>query len=483
MNCALGTQQLEWPSPSSACGVDRFGVNWEGRTILVVGLGKSGLAATTWLTQVGCRVRVTDLRDPEALQLPAAQLRQQGVEQLELGHHTRALLEGCEAVVVSPGVPESALPIRWACEMGLPIMSEVELAFQFCMSPIVAVTGTNGKSSVVTLIQKVLSAAGRPVVACGNLGTPFSEILPSLTTNTIAVVEVSSFQLVWCDEFRPAIGVLLNLGTNHLDRHHDREAYLAAKVRLFQRQTPIDFAVLNHCDPEIVKLSKPLRAQRVWFGNDSENPPAFRLDPATCRVLSDNAQAVLQVGRILGVPDPLIYQAIREFQGLQHRLEYVATIHGVRLINDAKSTTPESLLYALSRCQGPVVPIVGGRNKGLDFRPLRHALAQVRIRGVVLIGESRTTLRQLLNGSSNVREGDTLDQALAQAIDLAHPGDTILFSPACASFDMFKNFEERGQRFKQLVADLERNTASSSELRVKSCELNGGTPQLTTPNS
>ena len=453
-------------------GVDRFGVSWQGRPVLVVGLGKSGLAACRLLQQVGCRIRVTDLHDTKAMRALANRLRESGIEQVEVGHHSRRTLEGCEVVVTSPGVPESAVPLRKAQELGIPILSEVELAFRFCVAPIVAMTGTNGKSSVVMMVQNVLNAAGRPAIACGNLGLPFSEVALSITTNTIAVVEVSSFQLLWVEEFRPTIAVLLNLGTNHLDRHQDRSRYISAKARVFARQTPQDYAVLNGSDPDVVKLAERLVAQRVWFGtHEPTNRSSLRLDPATCRALSTNAQAVLQVGRLLDVPDPLVYQVIREFPGLPHRLEYVATVHGIRLVNDAKSTTPESLLYALERLPGSVVPIIGGRDKGLDFSPLKPALAQERIRGVIVIGESRTALRQLLNGSSSVQECGTLEQAVSQAMALAHPGDTILFSPACASFDMFKNFEERGQRFKELVYQLKngepvRPSAGTPDLRA-----------------
>jgi UDP-N-acetylmuramoylalanine--D-glutamate ligase len=422
---------------------------------LVVGLGKSGLAACRLLQQVGGRVRVTEQRDTEALQILAGRLRESGVEQVELGHHSRRTLAGCDVVVTSPGIPESALPIQQAQALGIPILSEVELAFRFCAAPLVVVTGTNGKSSVVTMIQRVLDAAHRRAVACGNLGLPFAEVVLSVTTDTIVVVEASSFQLLWVEEFRPAIAVLLNLGTNHLDRHRDRSRYVAAKARLFARQTPQDYAVLNGVDPDVRRLAGRLVAQRVWFGAPGPaNPSRFRLDPATCRTLSTNAQAVLQVGRLLDVPDPLIYQAIRAFPGLEHRLEPVATVRGVRLVNDSKSTTPESLLYALACVPGPAVLIIGGRNKGLDFLPLQHALTQARIRGIVLIGESRATLRQLLNGSPTVKECSTLEQALSQAMALAHPGDTILFSPACASFDMFRNFEERGEAFKELARRL-----------------------------
>jgi UDP-N-acetylmuramoylalanine--D-glutamate ligase len=431
--------------------IDRFGVNWQGRRVAVLGLGKSGLAAARLLQRAGCRVRVSDARDTEELRRMAGGLREAGVEELELGGHSRRIVDGCEAVIVSPGIAESLPYLRQAVEQGASLLSEIELAFRFCASPVVAVTGTNGKSSVVTLLQRVLTAAGRHAVACGNLGVPFAEVLPALTPRSIAVVEVSSFQLLGCREFRPFVGVLLNLGTNHLDRHPDRAHYIAAKARLFARQTPEDYAVLNGADAEIVALGTQVYARRVWFGANQENPPQLRLDPVTCRALAANLQAVLQVGRILDVPDPLTSQVIRQFRGLEHRLEHVGTLRGVTIVNDSKSTTPESLLYALARCPGSVVPIIGGRDKGLDFRPLTAALAEERVHGIVLIGESRRQLHGLLNGRANVRECATLEAALDAALELAPPGDTVLFSPACASFDMFKNFEERGQVFKQLV--------------------------------
>ena len=439
----------------AAPGLDQCGADWAGRRVVVVGLARSGVAACRLLQQAGSRVRVTELRRNDATQQFAEELSQAGVEAVELGDHRRELLEGCEIMVVSPGVPETTLPIQWAHEHGVPIVSEVELAFRFCPAPIIAVSGTNGKSTAVTLIHNLLTACGRSSVVCGNIGIPFSSMIPSLQPEMTVVLEVSSFQLLGCERFRPSIGLLLNLGTNHLDRHPDRAHYVAAKARLFQRQTADDYAVLNHTDPEVVEIGRRVAAQRVWFGDSGlENSPRFRLHPSTCRALPANLQAVLQVGRILGIPDPLTHQIIREFKGLEHRIEYVATIRGVTYLNDAKSTTPESCLYALGRCAGPVVAIVGGKDKGLDFQSLQATLTQLRIRGVVLIGETRPTLRALLNGSSHVRECDRLDEAVRVAAELARPGDTVLFSPACASFDMFKNFEERGTRFKACVRDL-----------------------------
>jgi UDP-N-acetylmuramoylalanine--D-glutamate ligase len=458
---------------------DVFGRSWKGRRVAVVGLGRSGLAAAKLLHRAGCQVRATDTRDTSELRAAREALFALGVRvgEVEVGRHTRRLIEGSEVVVVSPGVPESAGPIQWALQRRLPILSEIEVTFLFCPSPIVAVTGTNGKSTAVTLITSLLKASGQSAIACGNLGIPFSSIIDQLTSQTVAVVEVSSFQLLWCGQFRPKVGVLLNVGTNHLDRHHDANAYLSAKAKLFQRQTPEDWAVLNGCDPRIVALGEHVHAQRVWFGQNRSNPPALRLAPETQRSLTESAQAVLQVGRLLGIPDPLTWQVIRSFRGLEHRLERVATIRGVHFVNDSKSTTPDSLLFALAQTPGDVVVIMGGRDKGLDFSPLVERLHDVRVQGIVLIGESRRRLGPMLNGSphsirsangrtrsgrgervvasrTTVQESRTLEEAVQTAAALASPGVTVLFSPACASFDMFRDFEDRGRAFKEIVTNM-----------------------------
>ena len=431
---------------------------WAGRRVTVVGLGRSGLAAATLLCRAGARVSVTEAGDNPVLRASADALRGLGLHRAELGRHTAPMIEGADLVIASPGVPDTDGPLAWASARGIPVISEVELAWRFCPSPVVGVTGTNGKSTVVTLIAEIAKAAGRPAVACGNLGYPFSAALEHLTPESLAVVEVSSFQLLCCERFRPSIGVLLNIGSNHLDRHGDLAAYLAAKARLFQRQTQEDWAVVNGADPAIVSISGRLRARRVWFGDNRSNAAQFRIAPQTERVLTPNLQAVLQVARLLGVPDPLAWQVIRSFRGLEHRLEHLRTVRGVRFVNDSKSTSPDSTLYALTQTPGEVVVIVGGRDKGSKFEPLFARLDDPRVRGIILMGESRRRLRLLLNGSTRVREADSLPAAVDAASRLAGPGSTVLFSPACASFDMFRDFEDRGRAFKSLILKLDQGS-------------------------
>jgi UDP-N-acetylmuramoylalanine--D-glutamate ligase len=259
------------------------------------------------------------------------------------------------------------------------------------------------------------------------------------------------------------ISILLNLGTNHLDRHPDHASYVAAKARLFDKQTPADYAILNGADAQVAALAGGIRAQLVWFGDAAKTGGRFELSEAVCQMLSPGQQAALQAARIIGVPDPLTLQSMREFKGLEHRMEYVATVRGVTFINDSKSTTPDSLLYALERTRGAVVPIIGGKDKGMDFSPLRQALADERVRGVVLIGETRNRLQDLLREHPAVRISPTLEEALNAALSLSRAGDTVLFSPACASFDMFRNFEERGRNFKHLIGRMTHSATTAAQ--------------------
>lgn len=447
-------QSLSGRRPAHLFGTDRFSRSWIGRRVAVIGLGRSGVAAARLLHALGCRVAATDAHDTPAVRAAEASLRALGVEPIEIGRHTKSLIESAEAVVTSPGVPEATGPLPWALELGLPVLSEIELAWLFCPSLVVAVTGTNGKSTAVTLLAAVLTSAGRHAIACGNVGVPFSSILDSLTPSSVTVVEVSSFQLSWCETFRPKIAALLNVGANHLDRHVSPQAYAAAKARLFARQTPEDVAVLNGTDDAVIRLAPKIEARHVWFGDNRANAPAQRLEPQTLQALSGGQQAVLQMARVLGVPDPLTWQVMRGFRGLEHRLEPVAQVRGAYFVNDSKSTTPDSVRFAIRQTPGALVLMAGGRNKGLDLAPMAELFHDPRVAGIVLLGECRNHLRALCNGHAAVRIVDTLEDAVQAAVSLARPGATVLFSPGCASFDMFKDFEDRGRAFKAAVRAL-----------------------------
>jgi len=433
---------------------DAKGASWIGRRVTVAGLGKSGEAAARLLCRAGARVRISESGNGASLRARAEALKEAGVEEVELGGHGEALVAGSELVVISPGIAETSPILVWARGRSVPVLSEIELAFQFCGAEVVAVTGTNGKSSVVTLIAQSVQNTGRTAIACGNLGLPFSEVVAGLSADALAVVEVSSFQLTHCEQFRPRIAVLLNLGTNHLDRHRNRSEYLRAKARIFQRQEPSDWAILNGSHPEIIALSATLKSRCVWFSRNRNNPSEFLLSEASLSALNENTQAVLQVARVLGIPDPASWQAVRAFRGLEHRLERVGAVHGVAYINDSKSTTPDSFLYALSRVSTSVVCILGGRDKGLDFTPLAQACRGKSVRSVILLGECRERLADVLGPQVETVKASSLEEAVRLARKIAVPGETVLFSPACASFDQFESFEARGRAFKQLVRAL-----------------------------
>lgn len=424
----------------------------QGQRVTVVGLARSGVAAARWLVDQGASVTVTEAHDTPETRQAARQLQRYasvcGHLTVEIGKHTHRSLEGARWVVVSPGVPETAMILQWAEAMGLPIISEVELAWRGCPAPLVAVTGTNGKTTVTTLIGHMLRAGGWSVEVCGNIGRPFCEAIRHLYERTIVVLEISSFQLLRSPTLRPHVAAFLNLSSNHLDRHPNFAAYTEAKAKIFANQTSSDWAVLNAADPDVQSLASRVRSHIIWFNHDV--PPAERI---TAR--NPNVEAAAAVAGIFGVSDDVIQQTVRNFRGLEHRLEHVATVRGVTCINDSKSTTPASLIWALERCaNASVVLIAGGRNKGCDFAPVRQALARSTVKRIVLIGESRYALRQALQGIVPIEEATSLDDAVREAFQAAGRGETVLLSPACASFDMFANYEERGRRFKACVQAL-----------------------------
>ena len=422
-----------------------------GKTVGVAGLARSGSSAAGWLLAHGASVRVTERGDSEELRRAVRRLQVASADagerlRVELGRHTREFLRGCDFLVVSPGVPEEALPLVWAREERVPVLAEVELAARACAGTIVAVTGTNGKTTVTTLLGELLPATKRPVVVCGNIGRPFIEMVDAVTPETIVVLEISSFQLLYCDTLKPSVGVLLNITQNHLDRHASLAEYAAAKRRLFANQNAHDWAVLNADDPAVKRLSRRLTAQIVWFGKTSGVP---RTNP--------NEQAVWRVGELFRLPEETIRRVLDGFRGLPHRLEVIGVKRGVRFINDSKSTTPASLCWALERVAPPAIVLVGGRNKGADFGTVKTLVARMdghRPKLIIALGEARRTIAAVLRGAVSLRQAATLEEALRLACRQARAGDTVLLSPGCASFDQFRNYEERGDRFRTLVRQL-----------------------------
>jgi UDP-N-acetylmuramoylalanine--D-glutamate ligase len=442
----------------------------EGSRVTVVGAARSGIAAAALLARRGARVTLSDLR-PD---VPDAQsLRDLGVE-LELGWHRRESFEDADLVVLSPGVPPEHPMLQAARARGVPVIAEIELASRWLQGRVIAITGTKGKSTTTALTGRMLEAAGFKVTVGGNIGSPLSAQVSSSTPDTFHVVETSSFQLEQIDTFHPWIAVMLNLSPDHLDRHRDVAAYGAAKARIFENQNAADFAVINADDPAVLELARRGRATARQFSLagtigrgtvvedgwivDRQPDRAERLVPLDAihllgPHLVHDVMAAATVGAIAGAAPAAMTAAVDAFPGLEHAMELAADIGGVRFVNDSKATNVESALRAIESFDRGLVPIMGGRFKGGDLRLLRAPL-QSRARAVVAIGEARPLLREALGDVIRVEEADTFADAIARAHELAKPSGVVLLAPACASFDMFRDYAERGRIFKEEVAKL-----------------------------
>jgi UDP-N-acetylmuramoylalanine--D-glutamate ligase len=449
----------------------------KGQKVTVVGLGRSGLAATRLLVRQGAAVTVTDRRPAAELKEPMAVLKDDPVRYC-VGGHPHEAFKDAELIVMSPGiVVESVDAVEAAKARGVPVIGEMELASRFITAPVAAVTGTNGKSTTTTLIGEILKQSGRRVFVGGNLGRPLCEAVMETIEWDWIVAEVSSFQLETIRSFRPRVAVLLNITPNHLDRYRNMDDYRAAKMRLFENQTAADAAVINADDPTVLRETGSVRARRIFFGHrplpeagvyfDSGAVVAAWLPDGTARVEIlrreeiplpgshnlENVLAASAAGLLCGCTVDQIQTAVRAFKGLAHRLETVRKRNGVLYVNDSKATTAVALEKALEAFSEPIVLIAGGRNKGAEFEPLRDLIGR-RVKTAVLIGEARPTLRAAWSGAAPLIEAVSLEEAVRIAARTASAGDVVLLAPACASYDMFRDFEDRGDRFKEIVNGL-----------------------------
>jgi len=434
-----------------------------GTRALVVGLGKSGIASAELLLKHGAIVRATDRR-PEAAQ-EAAHL---GIEFLL---QAPEVFETADLIVLSPGVPADLAPLAAARKRGAKVIGEVELAAPFLKGRIIGVTGSNGKTTTTALAGHILKECGVPVQVGGNIGGPATGMIESSRNEQWNVLELSSFQLETIETFRAHIGVCLNVTPDHLDRHHTFENYAAAKRRLFEKQRPGDYAVLNAEDAICAGWTGLSRARTRWFSLSRRAAPGAWLEegrllvddnplmaaseiPIRGRHNIENGLAAALAAHLVGLALPAIAAAIRTFRGVEHRLEYVRTVGGVHFYNDSKATNVDATLKALESFEGGLWVILGGKDKGSDYRLLRCPL-QDRARGVLLIGAASAKIRDHLGDAVPLVDSGTLEAAVADAYQKARPGDTILLAPACASFDQFRSFEHRGEAFKALVHGLE----------------------------
>src|ERR1700730_2789786 len=439
------------------------------RRVLVVGLARTGVATALFCAARGAKVTATDARTENAIGEALAQLRGAGVH-LELGGHREKTFLEQDLVIPSPGVPGDAPLLEAARAKGVAIWSEIELADRFLKGRLIGITGTNGKTTTTSLIEHILKTAGVPTILAGNIGTPLIARVEQTNDNTITVVELSSFQLELIDTFRPDISVFLNLTPDHLDRHHTLEAYGAAKARIFENQTESDSAVLNADDPA-TRPYAPAKPQVFWFSRKQrvaqgafvrENEIMFRQDGKDEVVLKlqdislagahniENVLAAVAAGRLTGASAAEIAVGVRSFAGVEHRLEFVAEIGGVRYYNDSKATNVDATLKALDAFSGRILIVLGGKDKGSDYTVLQKPLREKAILAL-LIGAASEKIEEQIAGSVAIERAGTIQRAVEIASQAARPGDVVLLAPACASFDQFQNYEHRGRVFKELV--------------------------------
>lgn len=412
--------------------------HYKNKKVIIVGLGRSGLACANLLYDLGANVSITDNSDTELTRTNALRLKSKQIK-VELGSHTQEFIKGKDLMIVSPGVRSDALTVTWAQNFKIPIISEIEFAWGLCPGTVIAVTGSNGKTTVTTLIGNMLRANGKKVFICGNIGNPFAGEVEKITDGDFICLEVSSFQLEWIHKFKPKISVILNFATNHLDRYKNMQQYFEMKKRIFTNQDRTDYLVLNNDDSVVRGLVQETTAQVAYFSKT--------------RGINPNQAAVLTVGTILGINKEIICKVLKDFKGIEHRLEYVTEINNVKFINDSKATTVDSTIWALKNITHPVVLISGGRDKGVDYSIILD-LARKKIREMILIGEARDKIKSVCKGLFPIEEALTLEEAVRRAYSKARPGDCVLLSPMCSSFDMFSNYEERGRCFKKAVYEL-----------------------------
>jgi UDP-N-acetylmuramoylalanine--D-glutamate ligase len=456
-----------------------MGMQLSAKHIVVVGLARSGLAVARFLVQAGARVTITDRAAAGELGPFVERAQDLGVH-LELGGHRAATFQSADLVVISPGVPHTLPVFQPALNRGIELVGEMELASRFIKKPIVAVTGTNGKTTVTELIGRMLAASGKKVFVGGNIGNPLVEIAGKDAGLDVIVAEVSSFQLDTIAAFHAHVAVLLNITPDHLDRYADAEAYGRSKARIFENQGSSDFAVGPGNDPRVREYHRGIDSRMLPFYSG----PADTGQPGSGAVISSSQITVTIPGRVQGTIDLSrtgltgphnreniaaaglaalaaggtlqgVQSALDAFRGLPHRIETVRTLNGIRFVNDSKATNVDAVIRALECFDSPVVLIMGGRNKGYDFAALRGPARQ-RVKKLIAIGEAAEEILAALSQApaQGAERAADLQQAVRRAYECSASGDTVLLSPACASFDMFTSYAERGERFRRHVEGL-----------------------------
>jgi len=443
------------------------------KRVLVVGLGKSGVASALFLKSRGARVTVSDSKPEAELRDEILLLLEHGIT-VETGGHGDRTFRGQDLIVVSPGVPVDAPQLVQARNLGEPVIGEIELAAQFLAGPIVAITGANGKTTTTSLAGEIIAAGNFSTLVGGNIGTPAISLVDQAGAATWTVLEVSSFQLETIVAFHPRIAVVLNITPDHLDRHKTFDNYVNAKARIFENQRTEDFSILNADDPTAAALAGRTRAQVIWFSRKKEVERGafargghlyFRDGSEEREIMPlaeiplkgahnlENVLAGVSVGMIVGCDGQQVRQAVRNFKAVEHRLEFVARVAGVDYYNDSKATNVDATIKALESFPANIHLILGGKDKGSDYSVL-HELLRDRVKRVYTIGAAASKIESQLRDVAEIEHSETLENAIRHASESAVAGDIILLAPACASFDQFQSYEHRGRVFKETVHSL-----------------------------
>lgn len=442
----------------------------EGKRVLIVGLARTGAAVANLLKRLGAHITITDKKRLNELTEHIGKLSLN--TDIKVGKDMNTgLLSGKDMVVVSPGVPCDHYLLNAARKSNITVISEMELACSLAESPIIAITGTNGKTTVSIITNNILSQGCKNVMLCGNIGTPLSEGILDSKEKDFIVLEVSSFQLEWIDYFKPYIAMILNMTPDHIDRHKSMEEYINLKRRIYYNQTENDYLILNKDDAIVSSFAEDARSRKLYFSRSEEVSEGTFIKDKRIMVryrgeeemicLTDdlkargihnieNVLASITASFICKVDCSSIKEAVVDFKGIEHRMELVRDLNGIKFINDSKATNVGAVVKSLEGIDGPVILIAGGLDKGNDYAPLKK-LVEDKVKSLVLIGEAREKIKNSLSSSKNVIEAESIEKAVKAAYLKTARGDTVLLSPACASFDMFRDYEERGRRFKDAV--------------------------------
>ncbi|MDE1154917.1 MAG: UDP-N-acetylmuramoyl-L-alanine--D-glutamate ligase [Acidobacteriaceae bacterium] len=445
-----------------------------GKRILVAGIGKSGLAAARFLKAREARVTVSDARP--ASRIPElTRLLDEGI-MVETGHHGLLTFRRQDHIIVSPGIPMDVPELKQVRALGMHIIGELELGAEFLQGQIIAITGSNGKTTTTTLVGEILKASGLPTLVGGNIGKPVTDMVDSSTPETWSVLEVSSFQLETIETFRPRIAAVLNITPDHLDRHGSFENYAAAKKRITENQTPEDFLVLNAEDEPTKLVAAKTKAQIYWFSGRRQVKRGAFVDrdaivfrraeggafeavlPLSEITLAgahnvENVCAAVAMAKLAGVSNEVIRSAVARFKAVEHRLEFTRELDGVRYYNDSKATNVDATVKAIEAFTGSIHLILGGKDKDSNYATMAPLLRE-RVKTVITIGTAAEKIERQLAGVVKIESAGTMERAVRRAKELAVPGDTVLLAPACASFDQFDSYEHRGRVFKELVTAL-----------------------------